>query len=189
MVIYFDESNYYKAIDKINQIVGVINHYNGVISNDDLQLLKSGKYYNQCWLNKLKEYCDNEYLDFDQVSANEYRINNPSINQRVTGMCRVNKEIERAIKDVAQYADYVLFDYIAIQNGKAVLVDNAYKLIKERFTHYTQNNNQSEITKLAKQMQEIYSKLESLGVARYKADRLVNKYDYNIIDWQLVQSF
>ena len=104
-------------------------------------------------------------------------------------MCRVNKEIERAIKDVAQYADYFLFDYIAIQNGKAVLVDNAYKLIKERFTHYTQNNNQSEITKLAKQMQEIYSKLESLGVARYKADRLVNKYDYNIIDWQLVQSF
>lgn len=38
-------------------------------------------------------------------------------------------------------------------------------------------------------MQEIYCKLDNLGVARYKADRLVNKYDYNIIDWQLIQSF
>lgn len=104
-------------------------------------------------------------------------------------MCQVNKEIERTIKDVAQYTDYFLFDYIKIDNGKAVIVDDAYKLIKERFTHYTQNNNQNEITKLAKQMQEIYCKLESLGVARYKADRLVNKYNYNIIDWQLVQSF
>lgn len=104
-------------------------------------------------------------------------------------MCRVNKDIERTIKDVAQYTDYFLLDYIRIDNGKAVLIDDAYKLIKERFTHNTQNNHQTEITKLAKQMQDIYCKLESLGVARYKADRLVNKYDYNIIDWQLVQSF
>ena len=189
MVIYFDETKYYKAIDKINQIVGVINHYNGVINKEDLQLLKCGKYYNQCWINKLKEYCEKEYLDFDKVSTNEYRINNPSINQRITAMCRVNKKIEETIKDVTQYSDYFLFDYITIENGKAVLIDDAYKQIKDHFTHYTQNNNQSEITKLAKQMQEIYCKLDNLGVARYKADRLVNKYDYNIIDWQLIQSF
>ena len=104
-------------------------------------------------------------------------------------MCRINKEIESKIKEVTQYTDYFLFDCIKIDNGKAVLIDDAYKKIKERFTYYTQNNKQSEIAKLAKQMQDIYCKLESLGVARYKADRLVNKYDYNIIDWQLIQSF
>lgn len=154
-----------------------------------MQLLKCGKYYNNCWLNKLKEYCEKEYLDFNKVSTHEYRINNPSINERITGMCRINKEIESKIKEVTQYTDYFLFDCIKIDNGKAVLIDDAYKKIKERFTYYTQNNKQSEIAKLAKQMQDIYCKLESLGVARYKADRLVNKYDYNIIDWQLIQSF
>ncbi len=148
-----------------------------------MQLLKCGKYYKNCWLNKLKEYCEKEYLDFDKVSTFEYRINDPSINQRITSMCKVNKEIERIIKDVTQYSDYFLFDYIKIDNGKAVLIDDAYKLIKDRFTYNTQNNNQSEITKLAKQMQDIYCKLDSLGVARYKADRLIKKHDYNIIDW------
>lgn len=42
-------------------------------------------------------------------------------------MCRVNKKIEETIKDVTQYSDYFLFDYITIENGKAGLIDDAYK--------------------------------------------------------------
>lgn len=188
MVIYFDETKYYKAIDKINQIIAVINQFDGDITNEDLINFRCGDYYKKCWLNKLKEYCKKEYLDFETISTTEYRINNPSINERITRMCRVNKEFERKIKNAAGYEDYFLFDYITIQDNKAVLVADAYKLIKERFTHYTQNDKQCDITKLVNQMQAIYSKLGKLGLERYKIDRLVNKYDYNIINWELIQS-
>ena len=82
-------------------------------------------------------------------------------------MCEINKEIENQINKLLLREYHFLIDYVVIDNGKAVLIKDAYRLLKDHYTHNTLNDKQCEITKQVKQMQSINAKLASLGVSRY----------------------
>lgn len=42
MVIYFDECRYYKAVDILNKLIATINQFNGLITKEDLDNIKTG---------------------------------------------------------------------------------------------------------------------------------------------------